>query len=287
MLRSHKSQPPLGRRPVHRTLEFDQETDPAVIEQLVRAEFVCSQGLIAGRRVLDVGCGTGYTGHYFARRGAAASVVGLEVDPALVETNSRQEHDARVTFVSYDGRRFPFEPMQFDVVTCFEVLEHIPTAAQQQLVEEIARVLTAEGVAILSTPHRPVYSPDGISLNPDHINELDALQLDALCKRHFGHIDPFGQMLADRDRLAARQLRHVRSHSPAAMFLRRMQLPRLLRWLRRVWGERTPFAVAKQQFRIAPGIDDQTLVQLLFCREPLPSRNKAPDVARAAGARRS
>ena len=263
----HKSSEIVGRRPVHGTLDFDQETGPAVVEQLVRAEFVCAQGFVQGRRVLDVGCGTGYTAHYFVRRGGAESVVGLEVDLDLVEDNRAENKDRRIDFKSYDGGRFPFPANAFDVVTCFEVIEHVSPHVQRHLLGEIARVVRPSGLAVVSTPYRPVYSPDGVSLNPDHISELDDLELRTLCDSSFGNVTLHGQRLVDAESFEARQRHHRRVHSPLGTLLRRVGVRPLVRYARSLRS--TPsFKQVLGRFRIASGIDDRSLVQLAICRQP-------------------
>ena len=266
-IESHTPSEIVGRRPAHGTLDFDEETSPAVIEQLVRAEFLCQQRLVQGRRVLDVGCGTGYTAHYLVRRGGAEAVVGLEVDHNLVEDNRAENQDRRIDFESYDGGKFPFPSEAFDVVTCFEVLEHVTQEVQRHLLEEIARVVRPSGSAVLSTPYRPVYSPDGISLNPDHINELDDYEFTALCKSSFGGVMLYGQRLVDTESFKARQRHHRRAHSSLGTLLRRVGVQSLVRYTRSLRS--TPsFKQVMSQFRIATGIDDRSLVQLAICRQP-------------------
>ena len=258
---------PIGRRPYHTTLDFENETQPAVIEQLVRGEFISRQGLVRGKRVLDVGCGSGYTAHFLVERGGAVAVTGLEIDRGLVAENNRRNTNASIQFLGYDGGPMPFDNGTFDVVTCFEVLEHLRSEQQRNIIEEISRVVTPNGLAILSTPNRPVYSPDGVSLNPDHINELNEDELRYLCGECFRSVELYGQRVADSGSLRVRQRRHCLSHSAAGKLLRCLKVPVLLR---RMYKRRNcrPYSVARSDYEIHCGIDSQSVVQLAMCRCP-------------------
>ena len=58
----------------------------------------------------------------------------------------------------------------FDMVVCFELIEHI--TKQEQLVETAARLLKEDGVFLVSTPDREIYSEAHDYHNPFHVREL-------------------------------------------------------------------------------------------------------------------
>jgi SAM-dependent methyltransferase len=72
------------------------------------------------------------------------------------------------------------------LVAAFEVLEHV--AEQDELIREIARVLSPTGVAVISTPDKAVYSDARAYRNPYHVRELYRGEFLGLLERHFAHV---------------------------------------------------------------------------------------------------
>ena len=108
---------------------------------------------LAGKRVLDVGCGYGWFERFALQNGAAA-ITGLEVqEEDLAAARAFFAKDARVTLVTGSATDLPLSDELFDTVVCWEVLEHIPPRTEQRLFDEAFRVLTPGGVFYLSTPY--------------------------------------------------------------------------------------------------------------------------------------
>lgn len=101
---------------------------------------------LAGRRVLEVGCGYGWLAPLFDAAGAR--YVGVE----LAESALRQfpRNLAASAPVLADACRLPFAPASFDLILCLEVLEHIPHPSA--LLAEIFRVATPGATVIFTTP---------------------------------------------------------------------------------------------------------------------------------------
>lgn len=110
-------------------------------------------GGLAGKRVLDVGCGGGILAEALARRGAA--VVGIDLAGEALEVARRHAAEAGLEI---DYRRIgteelaAAEPGRFDVVACMELLEHVPDPAA--IVEACARLVRPEGLVAFSTINR-------------------------------------------------------------------------------------------------------------------------------------
>jgi len=136
-----------------------------------------------------VGCGFGYGSARLAER--AAKVTGIDVfEDALAYAHER--YGAAAAFLRADGLRMPFASGGFDVVTCFEVVEHVPEP--QRLLREIRRVLASDGVAVLSTPIR---SPSGEISDPTHLREYDPAEFqEELVAAGFARVELLGQHLA-------------------------------------------------------------------------------------------
>lgn len=105
-----------------------------------------------GLRVLDVGCGGGYTCEFLAQRGAM--VTGIDRPAACIEA-AQCHAEAMGLTIDYQvgmGETIPFEDDCFDVVVCVDVLEHVKSPAAT--VTEIGRVLKPEGLFCFDTINR-------------------------------------------------------------------------------------------------------------------------------------
>lgn len=90
-----------------------------------------------GATVLDVGCGNGFIAHHLSSI-LGSNVVGLDVG---------QTTSARISYLAYDGRRFPLCERSFDAVLLCYVLHHAQDA--RLVLDEVRRVLREGGTAIV------------------------------------------------------------------------------------------------------------------------------------------
>ncbi len=144
------------------------QTDPDLYNEHV-ARYRFAEGLVSGQRVLDAGCGMGYGAAAMASRAEAVYALDLAHD-AL---GWGLEHYAikQVRFVQGSCEALPFRDGALDVVTAFEVIEHL--AGWRELLHESRRVLRDDGQLLVSTPNR-VYSEQSRSEpNPFHVHEFD------------------------------------------------------------------------------------------------------------------
>ena len=139
---------------------------------------------VADKRVLDAGCGVGWGSAVLLGAGAA-EVVGLDLDrEAIADAGTRVP---RAEFVVGDLLELPFEDNRYDVVVCFEALEH--TGNTDRTLDELARVLAPDGLLFVSSPNPRVY-PEG---NPFHQNEETPERLLAEVGRRFSQVALFRQ----------------------------------------------------------------------------------------------
>lgn len=151
-----------------------------LIESEHLARYWWATGLAEGRRVLDAGCGVGYGTAMLAAAGAREAV-GIDVASEVVAAAART-HPAG-EFLMGDIHALPFEDARFDLVICFEVIEHVEE--QDAAIAELARVLAPDGLLAISSPNRGVY-PGG---NPHHLHEFAADELRAAVAAHFAHVE--------------------------------------------------------------------------------------------------
>lgn len=107
---------------------------------------------LAGRDVLDIGCGFGWF-ELHALDHDVASVTGTEINDANLTTARAHIVDDRAVFAVGDATSLPFADESFDTVVCWDVLEHIPRRTEPQAFAEVARVLRPGGRLYLSTPY--------------------------------------------------------------------------------------------------------------------------------------
>lgn len=114
--------------------------------EIVFDDFLAGEPL-AGRTLLDVGCGTGW----FAERAAAqhARVVALDVGVRLL---AKTREKCKVALVAGDACRLPFMDGALDVVVSSECIEH--TRDPLSAVREMGRVLKPGGVLVLTVPNK-------------------------------------------------------------------------------------------------------------------------------------
>ena len=144
-------------------------------------------------RTLDAACGEGYGSALLAK--AAESVEGVDISETAVE-HARQRYGEiqNLKFHAADCTALPFEDDEFDRVVSFETLEHL--AEQEQLLAEFRRVLKPDGLLVLSSPDKAVYSDQKNTENEFHVKELYRDELEELIQRYFPAYQLLGQKLA-------------------------------------------------------------------------------------------
>jgi len=119
----------------------------------LRLEWIDGQAVLAGKRVVDVGCGGGILTESMARSGATVLGIDLSPKPLRVAELHALESGARVDYREIAAEALAAEqPESFDVVTCMEMLEHVPDPAQT--VAACARLVRPGGWVFASTLNR-------------------------------------------------------------------------------------------------------------------------------------
>jgi 2-polyprenyl-3-methyl-5-hydroxy-6-metoxy-1,4-benzoquinol methylase len=147
--------------------------------------YALAKTLAAGKAVLDFGCGTGYGAAIMAD--VATAVTGLDIDASALAWAESNHRNPRLKFCRHDdlGASLPAEA--FDLVTCFEMIEHVDFKTQQAAVASMARMLRGDGMLVISTPNPDVTALYGA--NPYHIREMNEAELRELLSPHFPHIE--------------------------------------------------------------------------------------------------
>ena len=141
--------------------------------------------LATDRDVLDLGCNTGYG---TVRISAVAKrVVGADVSTRALDVARARPDGRRVAWQVVGDGPLPFEADSFDLVTSFQVIEHLDDPVPW--LREIARVLRADGIAILTTPNAAIRLDPGMTpWNRFHVREYRAAELGALLGQVFASV---------------------------------------------------------------------------------------------------
>jgi 2-polyprenyl-6-hydroxyphenyl methylase/3-demethylubiquinone-9 3-methyltransferase len=119
----------------------------------VRVDYIESRATLAGRRVLDVGCGGGLVAEAMARRGAIVTGIDVARGPLEVARLHAEEAGIRVDYRLQTAEELAAEePATFDLVTCLEMLEHVPRPSA--VVASLAALVRPGGDVICSTINR-------------------------------------------------------------------------------------------------------------------------------------
>ena len=116
----------------HRWWELDGEFKPLHALNPLRLDWIAQHAAgLAGKQVLDVGCGGGILADSMARRGA--QVLGIDLSAKALKVARLHAIEAQTPDIEYQEISAEAlavaRPGQFDVVTCMEMLEHVPNPA--------------------------------------------------------------------------------------------------------------------------------------------------------------
>ena len=139
----------------HRWWDVDSEFRPLHMINPLRLEWIDSLCPVNGLRALDVGCGGGILADSMARRGAA-DVLGIDLSTKALKIAQLHALEAQTPNISYrevSAEALAAEvPGSFDVVTCMEMLEHVPDPAS--VVRACADLVKPGGWIFFSTLNR-------------------------------------------------------------------------------------------------------------------------------------
>jgi len=132
-------------------------------------------------KVLDFGCGSGYGTIVLMERFRDVTSFDIYPDgylPPDIEVCQDIEAIKKKTY---------------DIITCFEVIEHMHEAAQQKLMDDLHALLSATGSLFISTV-RKMDPPPTENRKKEHIRELSFEELLDFCRSKFSTVKTFGQI---------------------------------------------------------------------------------------------
>ncbi len=131
------------------------------------------------KRVLDVGCGTGYGCKILSD--VAQSVVGIDYNEEAIAFCQAHFSTFNITFTQIDAADLPFRK-EFDLAVSFQVIEHMPNL--HLFLKSLTGAVRTGGTILLTTPNVREPVPED-EANPFHANEMNFDQFYALLSQHF------------------------------------------------------------------------------------------------------
>jgi len=118
-----------------------------------RLQFIADRCSLAQKKVLDIGCGGGILSESLFKRGA--SVTGIDATPSVLEVAKLHaiENNLQLNYIHTTAEEYAeIHPNSFDIVTCMELLEHVPDPLS--LIKAAAILLKPKGHLFFSTLNR-------------------------------------------------------------------------------------------------------------------------------------
>lgn len=114
----------------HRWWDRESEFKPLHEINPLRVNWIDERATLADKKVLDVGCGGGILSESMARRGAQVTGIDMGEAPLSVARLHQLESELDIDYRQITAEALAAEqPGQYDVVTCLEMLEHVPDPA--------------------------------------------------------------------------------------------------------------------------------------------------------------
>jgi SAM-dependent methyltransferase len=156
------------------------------IQHTIRYEFAAETAQV-NWLVADLPSGTGYGSAILARAGCC--VIGADKDVSGIKF-AREYHNQNL--IADLTESLPMKANTFDMIVCFEFLEHIPIELAKVFLKQCKTLLKSNGILLVSTPvKKPI---DFSKINPYHVNEMDPFELEQLVAHQgFTVLKRFGQ----------------------------------------------------------------------------------------------
>lgn len=133
-----------------------------------------------GHLILDFGCGEGYGSRILSEK--FGRVIAVDKDISVFTASRDNFHNSYIMNLCAI-ENLPFEDRTFDIICCFQSLEHIEN--YEILLEETKRVLKKSGVLLISTPNKTKIVS---GLNPYHYREFSPDELHKTLSRFFSDV---------------------------------------------------------------------------------------------------
>ena len=143
------------------------------------ARYGFAESAVRNKRVCDIACGAGYGSCFLSK--FAEIVTGIDISTQAIEWARTYFQSENVSFHCADGSKAWPVDETFDVITCFETLEHIPEP--HAFIEQLVVHLAPGGKLFLSVPNGP--RDEKRANNPYHLHHFTEIMLKELINKYF------------------------------------------------------------------------------------------------------
>ncbi len=234
------------------------------------AAYRYARELAVDRQVLDAGCGEGFGTVLLAE--TARRVTGIDYSRDAVKAAAEKYRRPNLDFRQLDVYQLPGLDLRFDLITNFQVLEHL--ADPVQFLTAVRSALKPGGILMLTTPNRLT----SVSENPYHLHEYVADELLGLLRPLFGHVDLYSMMGNEKvrkfDAERARQVQRILRLDP--LRLRKLLPDRFVKWVFgrlavqvRRWVadvDQNSRSIVPSDFHVLESVDPEALDLVALCR---------------------
>jgi SAM-dependent methyltransferase len=149
------------------------------------SRYLFASRLCRFKKVIDLGCGSGYGSAELAKK--AESVVGVDLSEQAIAEAREQYPLANLQFQVGSLDQLPFADASFQLGVCFEVIEHLQE--YRKLLSEARRVLAPGGQLVISTPNIEYYAESRKlnGPNPFHEHEFSYQEFREVLSEFFEH----------------------------------------------------------------------------------------------------
>ncbi len=143
------------------------------------------------KNVLSIGCFIGYGEEILASN--AKKVVAIDEDLEAINFAKKTRSKKNIEFKKIDALELPFKENTFDVITAFQLIEHIQPNSLPDFLEKMKSLLKPGGLLIITTPNRkfrllPFQKP----FNPEHFQEFTKRDLEQVLRKNFQEFNIYG-----------------------------------------------------------------------------------------------
>lgn len=159
------------------------------VEHLHRYQAISN--LVKGKKVLDSACGEGFGTAILSKTADEAWGIDLSEETVIHAQQTYKKHNLFYKQCSIE--KLDFEDHSFDVIVSYETIEHVDRDIQSKFLDEVHRVLKKDGIFIISTPDKYLYSELANYQNPYHVAEFYDDEFKEFLENHFKKVEIYNQ----------------------------------------------------------------------------------------------